>query len=131
MPQGSNLGPLLFALYLNDLTIVVKHCFLDLYADDAKLHCSHSDLNIVEECVQLDLDAVALWLCNSHLCLNIVKSNAMLIGSRQKISNKTLNVSVGSVALKQVNSTRYLGVLIDPTLSWSLHICNIVSRIRF
>ena len=55
----------------------------------------------------------------------------MLIGSRQKISNKTLNVSVGSVALKQVNSTRYLGILIDNTLLWSLHICSVVSRVRF
>ena len=33
--------------------------------------------------------------------------------------------------MKQVNSTRYLGVLIDNTLSWSLHICNVVSRVRF
>jgi len=74
---------------------------------------------------------VALWLCSSHLCLNVVKSNAMLIGSRQKISSKTLNVSVGGVALKQVNSIRYLGVIIDSTLSWSLHICNVVSRVRF
>ena len=60
VPQGSILGPLLFALYLNDLPIVVKHCFLDVYADDVKLHCSHSDLNTVEECVQLDFGFVAL-----------------------------------------------------------------------
>ena len=55
-----------------------------------------------------DLDAVALWLCTSHLCVNVLKSNAMLIGSCQKIS---LNVSVGVVALRQVNSIRYLSIL--------------------
>ena len=60
MPQGSILGPLLFALYLNDLPIVVKHCVLDLYTDDAELHCSHPDLDVVEACGQSDLDAVAL-----------------------------------------------------------------------
>ena len=66
VPQGSILDPLLFALYLNDLPVVVKHCILNLYADDAELHCSHSDLSMVEAHVQSDLDAVASWLCSSH-----------------------------------------------------------------
>ena len=48
VPQRSILGPLLFALYINDLPIVIKDSFLDLYADDAELHCSHSDLAVVE-----------------------------------------------------------------------------------
>ena len=75
MPQGSVLGPLLFALYLNDLSVVVKHCILNLYADDAELHCSHPDLSMIEAHVQSDLDAVTSWLCSSHLCLNVLKSN--------------------------------------------------------
>ena len=128
LPQGSILGPLLFALYLNNLPIVVKYSILDLYADDAELH---SDLGVVEVHVQSDLDAVALWLHSSQLCLNVVKSNAMLIGSYQRIAGKSLNVSVGDTVLNQVNSVWYLGILIDPTLSWSLYICNIVSRVKF
>ena len=32
--------------------------------------------------------------------------------------------------LTQVNSVRYLGVLIDPVLSWTLHVRSMVSRIR-
>jgi len=47
VPQGSILGPLLFALYINDVPSVVNHCLLDLHADDAELHCSHSDLCVV------------------------------------------------------------------------------------
>ena len=130
VPQRSILGPLLFALYINDLPSVITHCYLDLYADDAELHCSHSDLCVVETCLQSDLDAVAAWLRSSRLCLNVGKSNCMLIGSRQRVANKSLHVSVGGNRLTQVNSVRYLGVLIDSVLSWTLQICNMVSRIR-
>ena len=130
VPQGSILGPLLFALYINDLSSVVTHCLLDLYADDAELHCSHSDSCVVEKCLQSDLDAVAAWLCSSCLCLNVGKSNCMPIGSRQRVANETLHVSVGGNRLTQVNSVRYLGVFIDSTLSWTWQIFNMVARIR-
>ena len=130
VPQGSVLGPLLFALYINDLPSVVDYSTMDLYADDAELHYSHSDLGVVEAQVQSDLDKVAQWISSSHLCLNVVKSTAMLIGSRQRISGKSFNVSIGGMALSQVDSVRYLGVIIDPTLSWSLHITNIASGAR-
>jgi len=76
------------------------------------------------------LDAVAQWISSSRLCLNVVKSNALLIGSQQRLSDKTLTVSIGGTVLNQVKSVRYLGVLIDSTLSWSLHITGVVSRVR-
>jgi len=48
VPQGPILGPLLFVLYINDFPTVIKHSLLDLYADDAELECSHSDLCVIE-----------------------------------------------------------------------------------
>ena len=66
VPQGSILGPLLFALYINDLPSVVHYCMLHLYADDAELYCSHSGLHVVETYLQSDLDSVATWLHSSH-----------------------------------------------------------------
>ena len=54
----------------------------------------------------------------------------MLIGSRQRIADKTLNISVGGTVLNRATSVWYLGVIIDPTLSWSSHIFNVVSRVR-
>ena len=110
--------------------LLITYCLLDLFADDAELHYSHSDLCVVETCLQSDLDSVADWLDSSRLCLNVEKSNCMLIGSRQRVANKGLGISVGGNMLTQVNSVRYLGVLIDPVLSWTLHINRMVSRVR-
>ena len=91
VPQGSILGPLHFALHVNDLPSAVSHCLLDLYADDAKLQYSDSDLQMVENILQSDLTALATWLGSSRLCLNVDKSNCMLIGSHQRVLHQTLS----------------------------------------
>ena len=54
----------------------------------------------------------------------------MLIGSHQSVAGQTLFVSVGGNVLSEVHSVGYLGVLIDHVLSWNLHICNMISRVR-
>ena len=52
------MGPLLFAMCVNNLPAVVQNSVLELYADDAEMHCSQSDLGVVEKCLQSDLDTV-------------------------------------------------------------------------
>ena len=41
----------------------------------------------------------------------------MLIGTRQKVSNTDLNVSIADSQIVKVNSCKCLGVIIDETLS--------------
>lgn len=89
------------------------------------VYCSHSDSHVVETCLQSDLDSVTTWLHGFYLCLNVDKSNCMLIGSRQRVANKTLNVWVDSNVLSKVNSIWYLALYWD-----FLHIHSMVCRIR-
>ena len=37
---------------------------------------------------------------------------------------------LGGKLLTQVSSIHYLGVVIDPSLSWNLYISNVVSKVR-
>ena len=86
VPQGSILGPLLFSIYMNDLSNVVQICELNLYADDMKMHCSNANLASAEHDLQRDIQSVNSWLCVNLLTLSIRKSNVMLIGSHQKLT---------------------------------------------
>ena len=54
----------------------------------------------------------------------------LLIGSWQKLQNRSVSVSVNGRALTSVTSTSYLGVLIDQHLTWKLHVANVLKQIR-
>jgi len=54
----------------------------------------------------------------------------MLIGSRQRLEGKSLHLSLNGNVLKQVSSTKYLGLYIDQHLTWQDHIDYIMKRVR-
>ena len=55
VPQGSLLGPLLFFIYVNDLTTRVKLCAALGYADDFKL------VSTQPADIRTDLEAIESW----------------------------------------------------------------------
>ena len=101
-----------------------------MYADDTQLYCCGTDLNVVQEQFQQDVNRVQGWMQSNRLQLNVSKSALMLIGSRQKVKGHGVSILIGDRILPQVKSTKYLGVVIDQHLTWQSHIEYILKKIR-
>ena len=113
VPQGSNLGPLLFLLYINDLPNCLKSSVPALFADDTNLSVHGVTTEEIEEKLETDLTNVHNWLLINKLTLNVQKTEYMLIGSRQKLSQvkSDLNLHIGSEGISRVSTTKTLSVL--------------------
>ena len=66
----------------------------------------------------------------NKLKLNVTKSLCMLIGTCLRVGGKTLRLSLDDSFLRQVSSTRYLGVCIDSHLTWKYNIEYVLKRVR-
>ena len=75
VPQGSNLGPLLFLLYINDLPNCTKHLSMMLFADDTTAYLSASKNVDIGLLVNSDLKRIETWLTANKLSLNLSKTH--------------------------------------------------------
>ena len=128
--QGSILGPLLFILYMNDLSKVVKNCKVSLYADDTCLYVSSKDPVQMQTMINEDLASIQNWLSHNELLLNVKKCKLIIIGTKHKTKSfNNVKVRIDDYVLDTVDKCNYLGVILDKEFSWKAHIDSLRSKI--
>lgn len=84
-PQGSITSPLLFNIYLRDITRHVgSEVHLLQYADDLVIYCSGADLQVVLDHLQSSLDSISEFLIARELELSHSKSQLVLFNRKRK-----------------------------------------------
>ena len=84
---------------------VCRNTEVFLYADDAELHASSTDINEAERLVNEDLNNITYWWRKNGLISNHKKCEVMLIGTRNSIAtSRDLEIFLDGELLKQTNS---------------------------
>ena len=127
VPQGSVLGPILFLLFINDVTDSFQDTIsAQLFADDIKIYTTLTHPSDYTS-FQSHLDLIHAWSSTWQLPISHSKCNILEIGKRfQPINNYTFNIS--SIPLTSLQSIPDLGITIENTLTFNNHIQGIVTR---
>lgn len=134
IPQGSVLGPLLFTLYINDVTKILKYSKYHLYADDLQLyvHSRTSTINDSVTRINEDLASVAQWAQKFGLRLNPDKSQAIIMGHQRALNKIDLatvsNTKINNTTITYSKTVKNLGVYLDSNLNFQSQVTYICKK---
>ena len=134
VPQGSVCGPLLFLIYINDLSGVLESCKVSLYADDTVIYVVHKNLQEALIFLQNDLNRLVEWCTDNKEPINSKKTKYCVYGMRANVKrSKSFDtiLSLNNTVLDRVSSYKYLGFILDEHLNFNKHIselCNLVTH---
>ena len=130
MSQGSILGPLLFLIYINDLSDDLSPN-ARLFADDTSLFSVVRDINTSAAHLNNDLRKISNWAFQWKMSFNPDPSKQALkvIFSRKHQKTNHPPIYFNNNPIETVSSQKHLGMILDTKLNFQEHIKNILTKV--
>ena len=128
VPQGSVLGPLLFLVYVNEISNVSNQYIPTMFADDCTLSFQNSSLSsLIQEC-NSELSKFKSWSDSNRLTLNLEKTTCLFISN---IHDSILqdSIKMGGRSIDIVKEAKFLGLIIDDKMKFNQHIDYICKKV--
>ena len=119
VPQGSVLGPLLFLVYINDLTDNISS-EMRLFADDSSLFTRVNGVDQTHAKLVQDLQTVTNWAYQWKMVFNpeLTKQAVGVIFSvKTKKTRKHHDLVFNGIPVSREDHTKHLGVFLDTRLN--------------
>ena len=133
VPQGSVAGPLLFLIYINDLSNATD-LFTILFADDTTLQITSDDPEFATFKLNLELEKASDWFAANLLTLNAKKTKYMVF-KRQSCHLHLGQLYIDGEAISRVGesctekSFKFLGHHLDENLTWNYHVNHVHKKL--
>ncbi|XP_039297798.1 uncharacterized protein LOC120354532 [Nilaparvata lugens] len=133
VPQGSVLGPLLFSVFINNVSSVFSNCSYHLFADDLMIyaHCSKERISEAVQSMNQNIESLLQWTDAHQLILNAQKTKSIILGFPTLLSRfdqeRLPAITVAGNVVPYLKSVRTLGLYLDQSLSCkeqTTHVCN-------
>ncbi|KAL1446877.1 hypothetical protein WDU94_003620 [Cyamophila willieti] len=126
VPQGSNLGPLLFVIFFDDIKSVIRSQ-IQIFADDLKVS---RVINEPEDHVELqkDIDSVTNWCSDNGMHCNIDKT--VIISYSRKHEVHYYNYKINNTLINRKHVHRDLGMLFDCKLNFDAQVQKVIASAK-